>query len=176
MKRARRLSSTNFSLCSVRQRLVRWTSLCVCFALVLSALAIVPFASVTGKSRSGRNETPTRRGSERVDLAQGQGNGQVRRVNPVPPQKGPPAATLPNLDEVKRRHDPAPKTPAAMSSSVRSKRKPLASRGGKRVGDPGTTGSRIGYRTGSDSDRESAKDAKFLRKASLCENLSDLCV
>src|SRR5438552_1194299 len=65
MKRARR-----FPL-----RLVRWTSLWVCFALVLSCLAIVPFASATGKSRRGpdtfamaRIDPHNRAGTGGVDL------------------------------------------------------------------------------------------------------------
>src|SRR6266481_3948476 len=68
MKRARRFP----------QRLVRWTILSVCFALVLSCLAIVPFAS---------------------------GNGQERRVTPPTPQPGPPRAGLPNLDDLRRAAD-----------------------------------------------------------------------
>src|SRR5712692_3131317 len=104
MKRARRLS----------QRLVRWTSLCVCFALVLSCLAIVPIASVTGKSRSGRYGTA--RGSERVDPApgQGNGNGQGRRIAAPQPQPGPPRAGLPNLDDVRRA---TPRVPRAFADS-----------------------------------------------------------
>ena len=39
MKRARRFP----------QRLVRWTSLCVCFARALSCRAIVPFASALAR-------------------------------------------------------------------------------------------------------------------------------
>lgn len=68
-----------------------------------------------------------------------------------PPQKGAPAANLPNLDEVRQRRDPEPEAPAAVPSTRRSKRKPLEPRGGKRVGDPGTTGSRIGYKRGTES-------------------------
>ena len=99
------------------QRLVRWTSLCVCFALVLSCL-VVPFASVTGKSRSGRGSSPTgERGSSptvREGSQSGQGNGQERRVNARPPQPGPPKGRLPNLDEMRfatdnaRRHGARP--------------------------------------------------------------------
>src|SRR5437773_5045178 len=89
MKRARRFP----------QRLVRWTSLWVCFALVLSCLAIVPFASVTGKSRRGRGTSPT------VREGSGQGNGQERRVTPPTPLAGPPKAGLPNLDDLRRSAD-----------------------------------------------------------------------
>src|SRR6266849_6980526 len=83
MKRARRFP----------QRLVRWTSLCVCFALVLSCL-VVPFASVTGKGRGSRGSSPTVREGA-------QGNGQERRVTPRPPQPGPPAGRFPNLDDMR---------------------------------------------------------------------------
>ena len=92
MKRARRLSGIDFSLCRLHQRLVRWTSLCVCFALVLSALAIVPFASATGKSRGRRISPTVKEGSQ-------SGNVQERRVAPRPPQPGPPPGKIPNLDD-----------------------------------------------------------------------------
>ena len=48
--------------CRSHQRLVRWTSLCVCFALVLTSLAILPLASVNAGARYR-----TARGSERVN-------------------------------------------------------------------------------------------------------------
>src|SRR5713226_3132466 len=111
MKRARRLS----------QRLVRWTSLCVCFALVLSCLAIVPFASVTGKSRVRATRYGTARGSERVDSAPGldNGNGQGRRVAAPQPQPGPPRAGLPNLDDVRRATPRVPRAPLPIPSPQR---------------------------------------------------------
>src|SRR5713226_4459088 len=111
MKRARRLS----------QRLVRWTSLCVCFALVLSCLAIVPFASVTGKSRVRATRYGTARGSERVDSAPGldNGNGQGRRVAAPQPQPGPPRAGLPNLDDVRRATPRVPRAPLPIPSRQR---------------------------------------------------------
>ena len=106
MKRARRLS----------QRLVRWTSLCVCFALVLSCLAIVPFASVTGKSRSGRGSSPTvREGSVQGSSL----NGQGRRVAAPQPQPGPPRAGLPNLDDVRRATPRVPRAPLPIPSRQR---------------------------------------------------------
>jgi YD repeat-containing protein len=88
------------------QRLVRWTSLCVCLALVLTSLALVPFSVVVG---NGGVRYETARRSERVDPAQGQsnGNGKARKVNATPPQPGPPTATLPNLDDVRRSADEA---------------------------------------------------------------------
>src|SRR6266446_2115551 len=106
MKRARRFP----------QRLVRWTSLWVCLALVLSCLAIVPFASVIGKSRSRYG---TARSSERVNhsreasasrggnptVREGAQSGQERRVAAPTPQPGPPKAGLPNLDDLRRAAD-----------------------------------------------------------------------
>ncbi len=132
MKRARRFP----------QPLVRWTSLCVSFALVLTSLAMFPLPLVSGKDSSTQGQDN-----------QGPKNDKARKVKAEAPQKGAPSATLPNIDEVKRKHDPQPEAPAPVPSTMRSRRKPLASRGGKRVGDPGTTGGRIGYRTGSSSDR-----------------------
>src|SRR5258708_7977044 len=75
----------------LHQRLVRWTSLCVCFALVLTSLAVLPFASVNaGRHGAARDTNPI----------QGQGNG--RRVNPPKPLTGPPPGSVPNLDDVRR--------------------------------------------------------------------------
>jgi YD repeat-containing protein len=104
-------------------RLVRWTSLCVCFAFVLSFLAVVPFSRAT------------------VSLAQGLGspNGQGTTVRAVPPLPGPPAVNWPNLDQVRTRPQLPPQAPMPLPSSIRSRRSPLEPRNGRRVGDPGTT-------------------------------------
>ena len=72
MKRARRFP----------QRLVRWTSLCVCFALVLTSFVLFPSQVSIGKNtRSGKPSA----------TSSAQGNGQERRVTPRPPQPGPAA-------------------------------------------------------------------------------------
>jgi YD repeat-containing protein len=89
MKRARRLS----------QRLVRWTSLCICFALVLSALAVFPFQVSTGKNAKFNPPGQNPQGSSP--------NAKARRVNAAPPQAGPPVAKLPNLDDLRRSADEA---------------------------------------------------------------------
>jgi hypothetical protein len=130
------------------QRLVRWTGLCVCLALVLTSLAMVPLAG----------------GNNSIALAQGQSdpsNGKGRKVRPEAPRTGAPMAGLPNLDETKRKRHPKPEAPADMPSIMRSRHKPVESRRGRKVGDPGTTGvSRIGstrYGTGSGSDRASSQ-------------------
>jgi YD repeat-containing protein len=105
MKRARRFP----------QRLVRWTSLCVCFVLVLTSFVLFPSQVSIGKN--------TRSGKPSANSG-AQSNGQERRVAPRPPQPGPPPGTLPNLDDMRsatdqwRRHgghsvhapDPIPST------------------------------------------------------------------
>src|SRR5260370_15240 len=101
---------------------------------------------------SGRLTPPSAQAQDN----QGPKNDKARKIKAEPPQKGAPGANLPNLDDVRRRRDPDPEAPAALPSTMRSKRKPLESRKGKRVGDPGTTGDRVGstlYRTGSGGDR-----------------------
>src|SRR5437868_3727851 len=71
--------------------------------------------------------------------AQGKGapkKGQGRRVRPEPPQPGAPAATLPNLDEVRSRLPREPQAAPPITSTMRSRHKPLESRHGRKVGDP----------------------------------------
>src|SRR5713226_4550823 len=86
LKRARRFS----------QRLVRWTSPCVCFALVLTSFVLFPSQVSIGKNaRSGKPSA----------TSSAQGNGQERRVTPPTPQPGPPRAGLPNLDDLRRAAD-----------------------------------------------------------------------
>jgi Tol biopolymer transport system component len=104
------------------RQLVRWTSVIACLALLVSAVVGGPFA---------KNSRPTR-----LDPRNAQQNDEGRRVAPLPPRTGPPGANLPNLDEVKHRATEAPRTPEALPSLMRSRRKPLESRNGRRVGDP----------------------------------------
>ena len=103
------------------RRLIRWTSVCVCFALALSILTINPLQIAGSKGGyAGRS------GRERVvppEPIPQQPNG--RKVTPAPPVSGPPAASLPNLDEVKQRRHEAPRAPEPVSSTLRSRRKPL---------------------------------------------------
>jgi YD repeat-containing protein len=107
-------------------RLIRCTSLCVCFALILSAVAGIPIQTVSSKE----SIRPPQQGN-----AQGN-NGQERRVNPPTTRTGPPARSLPNLDDLRHRRAEAPRAPIALASTLRSRRKPLESRNGRRVGDP----------------------------------------
>src|SRR6266446_8467792 len=86
MKRARRFP----------ERLVRWTSLCVCFALVLTSFVLFPSQVSIGKN--------TRSGKPSANSG-AQSNGQERRVTPPTPQPGPPKAGLPNLDDLRRAAD-----------------------------------------------------------------------
>ena len=93
-------------------RLVRWASLCVCFTLVVSVLIIVPIQR------------------EAISLAQGV-------VAPPPPMVGPPAGSLPNLEQVRRQPQRRPVAPPHVPSNIRSRRRPLQPRNGRRVGDRG---------------------------------------
>jgi len=136
-------------------RLIRWTSLSVCFVLVLSCFVVTPLAKPDHKSKA---------------LAQGQSgsqNGKAKKVEPAPPVTGPPAANLPNLDEVKQRRQEAPRAPEPLSSTLRSRRKPIESRHGRKVGDPLPPRKVSSYRTESDSERVSDAGAKTLRMSKL---------
>jgi hypothetical protein len=107
---------------------IRWTSLSISFALILSALTIVPLQSSSGKG-SGPQEP---NGASRNDKA--------KKVNSSPPQPGAPAAQLPSLDEVRQRQHETPKASRHIESTTRSRRKPLESRNDRKVGDPLRTG------------------------------------
>lgn len=82
MRRLHRLSA----------KAIRSTSLCVCFAVVLSGIAGVPFQTASSKD----SIRLLRHGN-------GQGNGRERRVSPPAPRTGSPAENLPNLSEVQHR-------------------------------------------------------------------------
>ncbi|MCU1265081.1 MAG: hypothetical protein JWM21_1399 [Acidobacteria bacterium] len=86
-------------------------SLLICCSLMLSSLVVV-------KSSPASPQATSRRGR---------------------PQAGPPATRMPNLDLAQRERLRRPETRAPRPSSIRSHRKPLAPRNGRKVGDPGTT-------------------------------------
>jgi len=110
MRRTHRLSA--------RSR--RWTSLSVGIALILSTLSlIIPVSSKSGFPQSS-----------------GINNRNVKRVTPKAPQPGAPSVTLPNLDDARRGRGIEPKAPRAIESDTRSRRKPVESRNGRKVGDP----------------------------------------
>ena len=56
MKRTRRPSGTDFSLWFLPQRLVRWTSLCGCLALVLTSFTMFPSTLVSGEHTSTQGQ------------------------------------------------------------------------------------------------------------------------
>ena len=70
------------------ERGFRFTSLCVCLAVLISSLAIFPAPLVSGK---GTLPVPQKQN--------GPANDKGRKVKPLPPEKGRPAMTLPNLDD-----------------------------------------------------------------------------
>lgn len=104
-------------------RLTRWTSLCVCLALILASLTLItPTSSGSGfmpQSRNGQTD-----------------NGKARKVKPVPPALGAPEVQSPNLEDARQRRNQQPKAPSHLESIMRSRRKPLESRHGRMVGDP----------------------------------------
>jgi hypothetical protein len=96
------------------------------------------------------------------------GQAQPRRGNP---EAGPPEADLLNLDEVRHKPHPRPKAPPHLPSLIRSRRKSLIPRNGRRVGDPGTMEGAIGMAsepgtgtTASNSSKTNAKDAGYAAK------------
>src|SRR6266568_4699845 len=113
MRRTHRLSAKS----------IRCTSLCTCLALILSSLALItPASSKSAFVFQGQN---------------GQGtNRNAKKVPPSPPQPGAPVAVLPNLDEARQQRNEKPKAPREIESTMRSRRKPLESRHGRKVGDP----------------------------------------
>jgi len=63
-------------------------------------------------------------------------NGKGKRVTPAPPLPGAPDAQLPGLDEARQRQHQPTKAVRQIESTLRSRRKPLESRLGRKVGDP----------------------------------------
>jgi hypothetical protein len=117
--------------CAHESPRVRLLSILTCFSLLLSTLVLA----------APRPAFVTR--------AQSQSRG-------AQPQPGPPAYTLPNLDDVRRLVYVEPQTPLPIPSTRRSPRKPLVPRNGLKVGDPGTTLGVVGQvstRSGSDRVR-----------------------
>jgi hypothetical protein len=105
------------------QRLVRWPGLCVCLALVLTSLAMTPLGGPNNliALAQGRSDSP---------------NGKGRKVSPAPPLPGAPEASLPSLEEARQRPHVEPIARQPIPSILRSRRKPLESRQGRKVGDP----------------------------------------
>jgi hypothetical protein len=99
------------------RRLVRWTSLSVCLALILTSLATVRVPPVSGHASSKQTQDE-----------QEPKNDKVRKVTAEPPRKSPPEGTWPNLDEARQKRDSEPRAQAPIPSMMRSKRKPPESR------------------------------------------------
>lgn len=97
----------------------RWIGLGICLVLVVSTLAST--SSVSGFIPQGRANQPN--------------NGKAKRVRATPPIPGAPAVQLPNLDDTRQRLQPIVGPTQERLSSVRSRRKPLESRNGRKVGD-----------------------------------------
>src|SRR5437879_1605827 len=115
--------------------LTRWIVLPLGFLLILSCVTF-PMVDASGSmliSRLGKAR-------KNAQMA----NGKAKKVPPTPPQPGPPQAVLPNLQAERNRRWPSPVAPAAVPSTIRSKRKPLESRNGRKVGNP------LRARTGAD--------------------------
>jgi len=105
-------------------RLIRWMSLYISLALVLSLLTFTPIRFRNTSIAHAQSGSP---------------NGQGSRVATPAPVLGPPQANLPNIDAVRRLPNAPPQAPLPLPSTDRSRRNPLAPRNGKKVGDPGTT-------------------------------------
>src|SRR2546421_3438649 len=97
---------------SSSKNMVRFTSLFLALALLASG--------ISGSTKS-------------VRFSQGaQQNGSGRRVAPLPPQTGPPAANLPNLDELRGRQNSRPvQAPHPITSTMRSRHKPAPASPGR---------------------------------------------
>jgi YD repeat-containing protein len=146
-------------------RLIRWTSLFVGFALVLPMLLGAPSATAKGPhpvKSSERSLKPTAQQSENRRQPAPKDGG--KRVDPIPPQRGAPAANLPNINELKTRRPVAPRAPEPVPSTMRSRRKSVEVQRGKKpnlanLGQaPGAVASalarnRTGARSGSSVDR-----------------------
>src|SRR5882762_317537 len=111
-------------------RLIRWTSISVCFALVFASLTL------TTQSSNGKRAVFDQQVPQDLNRQPANGRGKGKRAQPAPPQAGAPAARLPDTDEVRQRRHQAPRAPLQIESTIRSRRKPLESRHGRKVGDP----------------------------------------
>jgi YD repeat-containing protein len=119
MARARHLRTrTSFSLWPTSSNLVRSISATISLVLIVTSLVLSPIVMAFGRRpiRSAKSQGQ-------------QSQGQERRGTPLPPRTGAPAANLPNLDELRnaaeatRNHPRLLEAPAAIPSTMRSRRK-----------------------------------------------------
>jgi YD repeat-containing protein len=92
--------------------------------LIVSSLICPVTGSTSERSRLRPNAQPK------------QQSGQTKKVTPRQPQPGAPAVSLPNLTDARNRPSHDPKPAKENVSTQRSRRKPLESRHGLKVGDP----------------------------------------
>jgi hypothetical protein len=123
MKRARPRAFTNLAKPLQSKRSVRVITFGVCFALLLSSISSLWSTTVTAKDYLPVTNTRAQQS--------GAPNKADRRVAPLPPRLGPPAANLPNLGELRStaestRNNPSRvEAPAPIPSTLRSRRKPV---------------------------------------------------
>jgi RHS repeat-associated protein len=115
------------------KRLIRWTGFAISFSLITSSV-VTPATTSGAKSpiRVAQGQRHLISQGERQPVPKDKG----KRVAAKPPEAGRPSALLPNLDEARQRKNDKPKAPRAIESTVRSRRKPIESRNGRKVGDP----------------------------------------
>lgn len=98
-------------------------SLILCCVLLASSLIPTSVGKTTSPALGQRSSSNTQ-------------SGRGRKVRAEAAQPGAPAAAVPNLDDVRQLPQLIAQTPSPIVSTERSRRKPLVSRGGRRVGDP----------------------------------------
>lgn len=115
------------------QRLIRWTGLLVSLS-ILATSTVTPIGASSAKSpiRVAQGQRPFISQGQRQPAPKDKG----KRVTARPPEPGRPPTSLPNLDEARQRKQDKPKAQRVIESTIRSRRKPLESRHGRKVGDP----------------------------------------
>ena len=97
------------------QRLLRWTGVSVCLALVVSCLAFSP-----------QQRTSAKNGARNRPVTPQEENGKARRVSPPAPRVGPPEGNLPNLDEIRGTQPNPAEAPSPIPSTRRRHRRQQA--------------------------------------------------
>src|SRR5687767_6255627 len=127
MKHARSRAFTNLGRPLKSKRSLRVITFFVCFVLLLSSVG--PLWNPTAIANDYVPITNTR--AQQGDSS----NKSARRVDPLPPRLGPPAANLPNLDQLRSGNNPSRiEAPGPIPSTLRSRRKSNELPPGLRVG------------------------------------------